>query len=72
MRTLKLDGRTVEYLWASDINYDGIRLEVRSIDRSALFDISIPDDGDITINTFGNDAPAGLIEAALELARKRR
>ena len=72
MGTLKLEDRTAEYQWATDVNFDGIRLEVLSSDGTTLFDISIPDDGHITGNTFGKEVAANLIEAAVEIARQPR
>lgn len=72
MGTLKLEDRTIEYQWASDVNFDGIRLEVLSDEGNVLFDVSITDDGHITINTFGKEVPADLIEAAVEIARRPR
>ncbi|MFD1331456.1 hypothetical protein ACFQ4O_05525 [Methylopila musalis] len=72
MGTLKLENRTAEYQWATDVHFDGIRLEVLSSDGTPLFDISIPDDGHITINTFGKEVAADLIEAAVEIARQPR
>jgi hypothetical protein len=71
MRTLTLDNRAVQYQWASDVNFDGIRLEVLSDDREVLFDVSVPDDGPISINTFGKEVAANLIETALAVARSR-
>lgn len=72
MGTLKLEDRTVEYQWATDVDFDGIRLEVLSADGDTFFDISIPDDGHITINTFGKEVAADLIDAALQIARQPR
>ena len=70
-QTLTLDNRTMQYQWASDVNFEGIRLEVLSDDREVLFDVSVPDDGPISINTFGKQVAANLIETALEVARSR-
>lgn len=61
----------VKYQWASDVDFDGIRLEVLSDDGIMLFDVSVPDQGPMTINTFGKDVAAALIEAAIEAARHR-
>jgi hypothetical protein len=72
MGTLKLEDRTTEYQWATDVNFDGIRLEVLSDEGNVLFDVSIPDDGHITINTFGKEVPVNLIEATVEIARRPR
>ncbi|MCC2977962.1 hypothetical protein LK533_14940 [Sphingomonas sp. PL-96] len=72
MGTLNLEDRTTEYQWATDVNFDGIRLEVLSDQGDVLFDVSIRDDGHIAINTFGNEVAVDLIEAAVELARHPR
>ena len=72
MGTLNLEDRTTEYQWATDVNFDGIRLEVLSDEGNVLFDVSVRDDGHITINTFGNEVNMDLIEAAVELARHPR
>ena len=61
----------VRYEWASDVDFDGIRLEALSDDGATLFDISVPDEGPMTINTFDNEVAATLIEAAIEVARHR-
>ncbi|GKQ54056.1 hypothetical protein [Bradyrhizobium sp. Ce-3] len=57
MGTLILEDHSVEYQWASDVAFDGIRLEVFSGDGNTLFDLSVPDEGPITINTFGKRFP---------------
>ena len=72
MGTMKLDERTIEYQWATDVNFDGIRLEVLSDEGNILFDVSIPDDSHITINTFGKEVPADMIECAIQIARRPR
>jgi hypothetical protein len=72
MGTLKLEDRTVEYQWATDVAFDGIRMEVLSGKGDMLFDVSVPDDGPITINTFGKEVAANLIEAAIEVVRRSR
>jgi hypothetical protein len=72
MGTLKLEDRAVQYQWASDVDFDGIRMEVLSDDGNALFDLSVPNDGSITINTFGKEVAATLIEAAIEVVRRSR
>ncbi len=61
----------LKYQWASDVDFDGIRLEALSDDGAMLFDISVCDEGPITINTFGKEVAAILIEAAIEVARRR-
>ncbi|MBW7972451.1 hypothetical protein [Bradyrhizobium sp. BR 10289] len=72
MGKLTFEDRIVEYQWASDVEFDGIRMEVLSDDGRTLFDLSVPDDGPITINTFGKEIAASLIEAAIEVARRPR
>ena len=72
MGTLKFEDRAAEYQWATDVSFDGLRLEVLSDGGDVLFDVSIPDDGHITVNTFRNEISASLIEAAVEIARRPR
>ncbi len=72
MGALTLEGRTVEFQWASDVSFDGIRLEMLSDEGDVLLDISVPDEGPITINTFGKEVAANLVEAAIEVARRPR
>lgn len=72
MGTLKFEDLTAEYQWTTDVNFDGIRLEGLSDEGDVLFDVSIPDDGPITINTFGKEISASLIEAAVQIARRPR
>ncbi|MEO6217450.1 MAG: hypothetical protein ABIO86_15585 [Sphingomonas sp.] len=72
MGTLRLEHRTVTYQWASDIDFDGIRLEVLTNEGDMLFDVSVPNDGPITINTFGTEIAADLMMAAVEIARRAR
>ena len=61
----------VKYQWASDVTFDGVRLEVLSDNGDVLFDLSVPDKGQMTVNTFGNEVAATLIEAAIEVVRQR-
>lgn len=68
MGTLTLGDRTVEYQWASDVAFDGIRMEILSEGGGILFDVSIPDDGPVTVNTFSGEVAADLIKAAVEIA----
>lgn len=72
MGTLTLEDRTVEYQWATDVAFDGIRMEVLSDEGDVLFDVSVPDEGPITINTFGKEVAANLVEGAIEVARRPR
>ena len=69
MGTIRLRNRTAEYLWASDVDFDGIRLEVLSDDGNTLLDVSVPDDGPITMNTFGKEAAVDIVIAAIEVAK---
>ncbi|MDH2346671.1 MULTISPECIES: hypothetical protein [unclassified Bradyrhizobium] len=72
MGTLTVENRTVKYRWASDVDFDGIRMEILSDDGGVLFDVSVPDDGPITINTFGKEVAASLIDTAIQVARRSR
>ncbi|PTS80373.1 hypothetical protein DBR17_10830 [Sphingomonas sp. HMWF008] len=71
MGTINLEHRIVKYQWASDVDFDGIRLEVLSDDGEMLFDVSVPDAGPITVNTFGKEAAVDIIVAAIEVAKGR-
>jgi hypothetical protein len=46
-------------------------LEVLSDNGDTLFDLGVPDEGPMTINTFGKEVAATLIEAAIEIVRRR-
>lgn len=72
MGTLSTASGEFEYQWASAVSFDGVRLEVLTDDGNVLFDISIPERGDLTINTFSNEIAASLITAAIDVARKRQ
>lgn len=61
----------IDYRWASDIDFDGLRLEALSHHHEVLFDISVPDDGQMTINTFGNEIAAEQVLAALQIVQQR-
>lgn len=65
------DHMAVKDQWASDIHFDGIRLEILSDAGDVFFDVSVPEDGSITVNTFGNEVPASLVAAAVEVAQRR-
>ena len=71
MGMLIAENQTVKYQWASDVAFDGIYLEVLSDNGDELFVVGVPDDGPVTINTFGKDVAAPLIEAAIQIARSR-
>ena len=64
--------RTLSCRWASDVDFDGIRLEVFYRESDMLFDVSVPDDGSLTVNTFGKEVAADILVAAIEKARQRR
>lgn len=72
MGTLIPENQTVKYQWASDVNFDGIRLEVLSKGEGVLFDVSVGEDGSITVNTFGREVSIDVIRAALALADRRQ
>jgi len=71
MGTLSTKAGKVEYQWASDVDFDGIRLEVLAANGEVMFDVSIPDEGEMTINTFGLEISADLIATAVSAARQR-
>lgn len=71
MGTLTLENRTVEYQWTTDVSFDGIRMEILSKDGEMLFDVSIPDDGPMTVNTFGKEVAVDLIRLAADAAERR-
>ncbi len=55
-------GETIyHYQWTSDVDFDGIRLEVLSPNGDVMFDSSIPDIGPLTLNTFSPDVPVELV-----------
>jgi hypothetical protein len=72
MGTLTFEERALKYQWASDVAFDGIRLEVLSSGGDVIFDVSVPDKGPITVNTFGKDVAADLLMAAIEVAQRPR
>jgi len=71
MGTLTSKEQLYQYQWASDVEFDGIRLEVLSDSGQILFDVSVPEAGAITVNTFSNDVPASLIADAASIAERR-
>ncbi len=71
MGTLMAENQTAKHQRASDVAFDGIYLEVLSDNGDELFVVGVPDDGPVTINTFGKDVAASLIEAAIRVARSR-
>lgn len=52
MGILTFEERAVEYQWASDISFDGVRLEVLSSGGNVIFEVSEPDEGPITGQHF--------------------
>jgi hypothetical protein len=72
MGAFRFKDSDVYYQWASDISFNGIRLEVLTSKRDILFDVGAPESGHITVNTFGKDVDADLIVAAVELTRTAR
>jgi len=62
----------LKYQGASDVNFDGIRLEVLSDQGDILFDVILPDRGPVTVNTFSKEAPIDLITAAVVIATQRQ
>jgi hypothetical protein len=72
MGTLNTTTGDFEYQWASDVDFDGIRLEVLTGEGDVLFDISVPEGGAVTVNTFSHEVPARLIASAVDVARGRQ
>ena len=56
--------------WASDVSFDGIRLEAWS-GETILMDVAIGENGLLTVSTWEKDIPAGLVERCLALGRER-
>ena len=72
MGKVYFDGREFASQWASDVNFNGIRFEVLTAQGDVLFDVSLPDSGPISVNTFSNDVPADLVASAVAVARERQ
>jgi hypothetical protein len=72
MGKLTVGDRGLRYQWASDVDFDGVRLEVLTDQGNVLFDISVPEQGPITVNTFSNEVPIDVITAAVSVAGQRR
>lgn len=70
MGTLQLEHHSVEYQWASDVSFDGIRLEILSDSGDVICDVSVPDDGPTTVNTFGKEIAVDLLLAAVQVAQR--
>jgi len=67
---------TVEYetIMASDLERDGMMLEVwdRRSQGKQLLEVFFSDvTGDMSVNTFGEDVPLGLVEMAIAEAKRR-
>lgn len=58
-----------EYQWASDVDFNGIRLEILNSQGDVLFDVSISH-GATTVNTHSREVPADLIASAVGVARE--
>ena len=72
MGKLTIGQDSFEYLWVSDVEFDGIRLEIHDLAGEHWFDVSVPEEGMMTVNTFSREVPAALIAAAVELAHHRQ
>lgn len=72
MGTLTIGIRRVEYQWATDVAFDGIRMEVLSEEGNVIFDVSVPDVGAVTVNTFGKEVDIDLLLIAVEVAKRPR
>ncbi|WAT18160.1 hypothetical protein OZN62_00860 [Aurantiacibacter sp. MUD11] len=72
MPSLRAGDEVFRAVWASDVAFDGIRLEVFSHSGELWFDISMPEGGDISVNTFNNAVPHKVLSAALDMAGKQR
>lgn len=68
--TNQIAAATTRLFWASDVSFDGIRLEAWS-GETILMDVAIGEDGQLTVSTWEKDIPAGLIERCLALGRER-
>ena len=71
MGTLTSKQGEYEFLWASDITFDGIRLEVYDQGGKLWFEVSVPDEDDLAVNTFSREVPAELLLSAMSIARAR-
>ena len=59
------------YQLASDVGFNGIRLEVLTIEGDVWFDVSLPEEGELSVNTFSNDVPHEVVLAAIALIGRR-
>ncbi len=71
MGTLTIQNERFEFQWATDVSFDGIRLEILTSQGDALFDVSVPENGRLTVNTYSNEVSVDLVLAAVDVARKR-
>lgn len=72
MGTLQLEHQLVEYQWASDVSFDGIRLEVLSNSGDVICDVCVSENGSTTVNTFGKEVGADVLVAAIKVALQPR
>ena len=72
MGTISTASGLVEYQWASDVDFEGIRLEVLADDGNVIFDVSVPEQGAITVNTCSGEVSASLIASAVAVAEARK
>lgn len=68
---IEYDGQSYECLWASDVDFDGIRFEVRDAQGADVMEIASGEDGTLTLTTWRWDVPVGLIEECLRVVRAR-
>jgi hypothetical protein len=69
---IEISSHSYELIWASDVEFDGIRLEAWQVDGPLLLDISCRDDGALTLSTWVEEVAVELVEACIALARARR
>jgi hypothetical protein len=72
---MRIVGRNFEFIVASDVDFDGIRLELAEIrdgESCTLADVSFSDvDHTMTVKTFEEEVPVEAIEALIAEARLR-
>ncbi|MFJ6023541.1 hypothetical protein ACIQC9_02925 [Brevundimonas sp. NPDC092305] len=71
MARLSTTSGEYKYQYASEVDFDGIRLEVLTADDDVMFDVSGPVIGEMTVNTFGVEISAALLATAIMAARER-
>lgn len=72
MGMLTCGSESFEFLWVSDVGFDGIRLEVYDRTGTQWFDVSVPDEGTVMVKTYLGEVPADLIVSAVNVARQRK